>query len=369
MGSYKTGDRTFYSLIESYANLGDFGSLEKVFDQMKRERRAFIEKNFIFLFRAYGKANLHEKAVYMFDRMVDEFNCRQTVRSFNSVLNVIIQAGHFHRALDFHDYVLRSRNSVSPNVLTFNLVIKAMCKVGLIDRAIGAFREMPVCKCLPDVFTYCTLMDGLCKESRIDEAVALLDEMQIEGCFPSPEKVNPPQDGREFLDELVLKLYKQKRTVGASRIVEVMLQKFLSPKASTWERVIQEVCRPKKASSIDGKLHSDYLNIGNKLTIPWHVSIASKDHFACLNLLRKHFLKLYTTKQRSSPCDSDTKGNMPNLIKASYPRDPMRNRFVAIDKDGSHGTSGTPHTFGVLCFGKNTEIPKVPKNQQGRVMV
>ncbi|KAK2992124.1 hypothetical protein RJ640_019380, partial [Escallonia rubra] len=126
MGSYKTGDRTFYSLIESYANLGDFGSLEKVFDQMKRERRAFIEKNFILLFRAYGKANLHEKAVDMFGRMVDEFNCRQTVRSFNSVLNVIIQAGHFHRALDFHDYVLRSRNSVSPNVLTFNLVIKAM---------------------------------------------------------------------------------------------------------------------------------------------------------------------------------------------------------------------------------------------------
>lgn len=123
MGSYKLGDSTFYSLIENYANLGDFRSLEMVLERMRRERRVFVEKNFILVFKAYGKAHLPEMAVKLFDRMVDEFQCRRTVRSFNSVLNVIVQEGHYHRALEFHSYVVGTKN-ISPNVLTFNLIIK-----------------------------------------------------------------------------------------------------------------------------------------------------------------------------------------------------------------------------------------------------
>ncbi|XAR52873.1 hypothetical protein NMG60_11021191 [Bertholletia excelsa] len=145
LGSYKVGDSTFYSLIENHANSSDFGSLEKIFDRMKRERRLFIEKNFILVFKAYGKAHLPEKA------------------------------GLESRALEFHCDVINAMN-ILPNVLTFNLVIKA--------------KEMPLLDCAPDVFTYCTLMDGLCKENRIDDAVLLLDEMQVEGCNPSPVTFN-----------------------------------------------------------------------------------------------------------------------------------------------------------------------------------
>ena len=56
----------------------------------------------------------------------------------------------------------------------------------------------------------------------------------------------PPQDGREFLDELVVRLLKRERIIGASVVVEVMLQKYMSPEASTWARVIQGLCKPKK---------------------------------------------------------------------------------------------------------------------------
>lgn len=69
MGSYKLGDLSFYSLIESHASSLDFRSLEEVLHQMKRERRVFLEKNFIVMFKAYGKAHLPEKAVDLFHRM------------------------------------------------------------------------------------------------------------------------------------------------------------------------------------------------------------------------------------------------------------------------------------------------------------
>ena len=42
MGSFKVGDSTFYSLIENYANSGDFDSLEKVFVFMGE--KSFVER-------------------------------------------------------------------------------------------------------------------------------------------------------------------------------------------------------------------------------------------------------------------------------------------------------------------------------------
>ncbi|KAL8235693.1 hypothetical protein R6Q59_016774 [Mikania micrantha] len=189
-GSFRVGDSTFYSLIENFAKAGDLLSLEGVIKQMKHERRSFIEGNFILAFKAYGKAKKAEKALDLFDKMEVEYQCTPSVRAFNSVMNVVIQQGLFDMALDFYSCIIIQERRVSPNVLTYNLIIKLLCKLELVDRAIETFREMPFKKCTPDVFTYCTLMDGLCKQDRIDEAVCLLDEMHVEGCFPTSVTFN-----------------------------------------------------------------------------------------------------------------------------------------------------------------------------------
>ncbi|GMY15413.1 pentatricopeptide repeat-containing protein At4g20090 [Fagus crenata] len=243
-GSYKLGDSTFYSLIHNYADSGDFASLHKVLDRMKRENRTFIEKSFVLMFRAYGKANLPNKAVELFDRMAVEFRCRRTVRSFNSVLNVIIQLGCFSQALEFYSRVMSSKNvDIEPNVLTFNLVIKALCKLGLVDNAVEVFREMPVRECTPDVFTYGTLMDGLCREDRIDEAVSLLDEMQMEGCFPSAPTFNV----------LINALCKKGDLARAAKLVDNMFLKGCVPNEVTYNTLIHGLClkgRLEKAVSL-----------------------------------------------------------------------------------------------------------------------
>ncbi|KAL7131966.1 hypothetical protein ABFS83_12G040300 [Erythranthe nasuta] len=232
LGSYRRGDSTFYSLIEHHANSGDFKALEIVFQRMKRERRVFIEKNFILVFRACAKFRLHRKAVELFDRMVTEFRCQQTVKSFNSVLNVIIQQGEYRHALDFYDHVVNNRTYISPNVLTCNLLIKALCKVGLVAKAVDVFREMPDLKYRPDAYTYCTLMDGLCKENRIDDAVVLLDEMQIEGCDLSPVAFNVLIDG----------LCKKGDLPRAAKLVDNMFLKGCVPNQVTYNTLVHGLC-------------------------------------------------------------------------------------------------------------------------------
>ncbi|KAL0321455.1 UNVERIFIED_CONTAM: Pentatricopeptide repeat-containing protein [Sesamum radiatum] len=199
---------------------------------MKRGKRAFLEKNFILIFRACGKANLPRKAIELFDRMVDEFQCKQTVKSFNSVLNVIIQQGLHHHALEFYDYVINKKKNISPNVLTFNLMIKALCKSGWVSRAVDLFREMPILKCDPDVFTYCTLMDGLCKDNRIEDAVALLDEMQIEGCSPTPATYNVLING----------LCKKGDLARAAKLLDNMFLKGCTPNEVTYNTLIHGLC-------------------------------------------------------------------------------------------------------------------------------
>ncbi|CAM8979368.1 unnamed protein product [Rhodiola kirilowii] len=231
LGSYKSGDLTFYSLIDKYAALGDFESLETLIGRMRSERRVFQEKSFIIIFKAYGRAHLPDRAVELFHRMSEEFQCVPTVRSFNSVLNVLIIEGLFQHALEFHSYVVRTYNT-PPNVLTYNLLLKALCKLGSIDQAIGLFREMPIRGCHPDAFTYATLMDGLCKKDRIEEAMSLLDEMQVEGCFPNSVTFNI----------LISGLCKKGDLSRAAKFVDNMLLKGITPNEVTYNTLLHGLC-------------------------------------------------------------------------------------------------------------------------------
>ncbi|KAG6594382.1 Pentatricopeptide repeat-containing protein, partial [Cucurbita argyrosperma subsp. sororia] len=233
LGSYKLGDATFYSLIENYASSGEFRLIEHVLDRMKREGRVLVERSFILIFKACGKAHLPGEAVKFFDRMVKEFHCKQTVKSFNSVLNVIIQEGEFSDALKFYLRVFgANKMSFQPNVLTYNLIIKVLCKLGEIDRAVETFREMPLKNCNPDVFTYSTLMNGLCKERRIDEAVFLLDELQTEGCLPNPVTFNV----------LIDALCKNGDLSRAAKLVDNMFLKGCVPNEVTYNTLIHGLC-------------------------------------------------------------------------------------------------------------------------------
>ncbi|KAL9675105.1 hypothetical protein QQ045_003306 [Rhodiola kirilowii] len=244
LGSYKSGDLTFYSLIDKYAALGDFESLETLIGRMRSERRVFQEKSFIIIFKAYGRAHLPDRAVELFHRMSEEFQCVPTVRSFNSVLNVLIIEGLFQHALEFHSYVVRTYNT-PPNVLTYNLLLKALCKLGFIDQAIGLFREMPVRGCHPDAFTYATLMDGLCKKDRIEEAMSLLDEMQVEGCFPNSVTFNI----------LISGLCKKGDLSRAAKFVDNMLLKGITPNEVTYNTLLHGLCMKGKLDRAIGLLN------------------------------------------------------------------------------------------------------------------
>nr|TKR84667.1 hypothetical protein D5086_0000256850 [Populus alba] len=218
MGSYRLGDSTFYSLINNYANLGDFKSLEKVLDRMKCEKRVIFEKCFIVIFKAYGKAHLPEKAVDLFDRMACEFECKRTVKSFNSVLNVIIQEGLFYRALEFYNHVIGAKG-----------VRKLEKAISLLDRMVSS-------KCVPNVVTYGTIINGLVKQGRALDGACVLASMEERGYC-----VN------EYVySTLISGLFKEGKSQEAMHLFKEMTVKGYELNTIVYSAVIDGLCRDGK---------------------------------------------------------------------------------------------------------------------------
>ncbi|KAK4420981.1 Pentatricopeptide repeat-containing protein [Sesamum alatum] len=181
-----------------------------------------------------------------------EKDCKDNEVCYSVLIHGLCKDGKLKDALMIWKHVLAK--GLTPDTVAYSSMIHGLCNAGSIEQGLHLFNEM-LCKASnskPDVITYNILINALCRQNRISQAIDLLNSMLDLGCDPDSvtckiflktlkEKVDPPKDGREFLDELVLRLYKQQRIVGAAKIIEVMLQSFLHPKVSTWEKVVREI--------------------------------------------------------------------------------------------------------------------------------
>ncbi|XP_034212704.1 pentatricopeptide repeat-containing protein At4g20090-like [Prunus dulcis] len=206
------------------------------------------------LMRGFFQTGQSQKAILLWKEMAN--NMRNEV-CYSVLIHGLCEDGQLNEALIAWQQMLS--RGYKPDVVAYSSMIHGLCNAGLVEQGLKLFNEM-LCQepeYQPDVITYNILFNVFCKQSSISLAIDHLNRMLDWGCDPDSvtcdiflrslrEKLAPPQDGREFLNELVVRLFKQQRIVGASIIVEVMLQKFLPPKASTWTRVVQELCKPKK---------------------------------------------------------------------------------------------------------------------------
>ncbi|KAM0953863.1 putative tetratricopeptide-like helical domain superfamily [Dioscorea sansibarensis] len=62
------------------------------------------------------------------------------------------------------------------DVVTCNVLIKALFMVGMVEDAVKLFNEMPQMGLVANCVTYCTMVDGCCKSGKIDEALQIFDE-------------------------------------------------------------------------------------------------------------------------------------------------------------------------------------------------
>ncbi|XP_037495778.1 pentatricopeptide repeat-containing protein At3g07290, mitochondrial [Jatropha curcas] len=128
-----------------------------------------------------------------------------------------------------------------PNSVTLQgeecVLLKAVCDIGLIDKAISLLDEMVRNGCKPNVYTYTALIDGLCREGKIEEANGIFRRMLQDGLSP----------GIITYNALINGYCKEGRIVSAFEIIGLMERRNCKPNIRTYNELMEGLCRVNKS--------------------------------------------------------------------------------------------------------------------------
>ncbi|PWA89166.1 pentatricopeptide repeat (PPR) superfamily protein [Artemisia annua] len=134
-----------------------------------------------------------------------------------------------------------------PTTRTYSVLIKAVCDMGLIDKALCLVDEMVKMGCEPNVHTFTILIDGLCKEGKIDEANGMFRRMVRDGLTP----------GTVTFNALINSYCKEGRVVSAFELLAMMEKRNSRPNIRTYNELMEGLCRigkPYKAMTLLRKI-------------------------------------------------------------------------------------------------------------------
>ncbi|KAI9122566.1 hypothetical protein K1719_006406 [Acacia pycnantha] len=256
----------FSAIIDGLCRAGKPDDAREVLFEMKSKGYAPNAFTYSSLMKGYFEKGESHKAVLLWKEMEDN-NCNHNKVCYSILVDGLCKQGKLMEALMVQKQALS--RGIKLDVVAYSSMIHGFCKAHLVEQGMELFQQMLCQKSesQPDVITYNILLDALCMQNSIPRAIGLLNIMLDRGCDPDlitcniflrtlREKVNPPQDGREFLDELIVRLVRRHRIKGASNIIELMLRKYLLPKGSTWAIVVQELCKPKNTRKAINKCWS-----------------------------------------------------------------------------------------------------------------
>ncbi|PPR88694.1 hypothetical protein GOBAR_AA31988 [Gossypium barbadense] len=145
------------------------------------------DKFFNSLIRSYGKAGLFQESIKVFETM-KSIGVSPSVVSFNNLLSILLKRGRTNMAKSVFNEML-STYGVTPDVYTFNILIKGFCMNSMVDEGFRFFKEMERFKCDPDVVTYNIIVDGLCRVGKVGIAHNVVKGMSKKSLDLNPNVV------------------------------------------------------------------------------------------------------------------------------------------------------------------------------------
>ncbi|XP_026378048.1 pentatricopeptide repeat-containing protein At5g41170, mitochondrial-like [Papaver somniferum] len=143
------------------------------------------------------KGGLLDQALYLFSGMLRDLNVVPDVVAYNILIKEFGNLGRIKEANklfdEMHDEMMDL--GISPNTVTFKLLIDSHYKDGMAEDAWGLFELIDKIKISPDQFIYDSMMNGVCSEGYLEEAVKLFMSMVDRGLGPYEFSYNILIDG------------------------------------------------------------------------------------------------------------------------------------------------------------------------------
>ncbi|XP_043712040.1 pentatricopeptide repeat-containing protein At1g80150, mitochondrial-like [Telopea speciosissima] len=217
----------FEDTVSRLAGAKRFDYIENLLEHQKTLPQGRREGFVVRIIMLYGKVGMVEHALQTFYTM-HLFGCERTVMSFNAALKVLAQTLDLGTIQVFLDEVPR-RFCISPDVFSFNIVIKGFCEIGILDSAYLIMVEMEKVGIRPDVVTYTTLISAFYKNGRSEIANGLWNLMVHKGCLPNLATFNAR----------IQYLVNQRRAWKANALMAKMQLLRINPDVVTFNLVIK----------------------------------------------------------------------------------------------------------------------------------
>ncbi|RYR72005.1 hypothetical protein Ahy_A02g006210 isoform F [Arachis hypogaea] len=224
-----------------------------------RQRNLNVARNFLFsiekksngevkledrffnsLIRSYGEAGLFKESIKLFETMKST-GVLPSVVTFNSVLSILLRRGRTNMARAVYDEMLGTYG-VTPDVYTYNILIRGFCKNSYIEEGFRFFKEMMSFDCDPDVVTYNSLVDGLCKAGKVSIAHNLVNGMN--------KKCKDLNSDIVTYTTLIRGYCMKQEVDKALFILEEMTSRGLKPNVITYNTLIKGLCEAQKLNKV-----------------------------------------------------------------------------------------------------------------------
>ncbi|XP_028776380.1 pentatricopeptide repeat-containing protein At3g22670, mitochondrial-like [Neltuma alba] len=131
--------------------------------------------------RRLSKAGKYEEAVEAF-RTMERFGVKKDIAALNALMDALVKENSVEHA---HKVLLEFKDSISPDVHSFNILIHGFCKCRKLDQAYQAIEVMRAHGFHPDVITYTSIVESYCREKDFRKVREVFEKMKEKGLSPN----------------------------------------------------------------------------------------------------------------------------------------------------------------------------------------
>ncbi|TKV93002.1 hypothetical protein SEVIR_9G198400v4 [Setaria viridis] len=206
-------DTSMYNLVmKVFSECGEVKAMWRLFEEMAEKGLPVSARTFHLLICTSGKVGLRRRLVERFIKL-STFSYRPFRNAFNAILHTLLTIEQYSLIEWVHEKMILEGHS--PDVLTYNIVMRAKYMLGKLDQFHRLLDEMGKNGLTPDLHTYNLLLHVLGKGDKPLAALNLLNYMSDVGCVPNVLHFTNLIDGlgragnleacKYFFDEMVKK--------------------------------------------------------------------------------------------------------------------------------------------------------------------
>ncbi|XP_057780460.1 pentatricopeptide repeat-containing protein At1g80150, mitochondrial-like [Salvia miltiorrhiza] len=224
----------FEDTVSRLAGAGRLDYIENLLEHQQTLPQGRREGFIIRIIMLYERARMTKHVVNTFCDM-HLYGCVRTVKLFNAALKVLTESRDL-QAINWFLNDVPARFGIVLDAYSFNIVIKGLCEMGILDKAFLVMAGMGKWGLAPDVFTYTLLIEASYKSNWPEIANGLWSRMVLKGCLPNIATFNVR----------IQYLVNKGRTWHANKLLDYMRRLKKSPEFPdeiTYNLVIKCFCK------------------------------------------------------------------------------------------------------------------------------